>query len=149
MAAAAERLLERPAVQRVREALGGRRADILLIALALVALPILTHRAMPRLFRSSDALVLSQGVALAAAALSLNLLLGYAGQISLGHAALLGVGAFTSGVLTGQHGLPIWVGIPAAAVLGATVAFILGIPSLRLRGLYLAMVTLEIGRAHV
>ena len=145
--AAAERLLERPAVQRVKALAGGRRADILLIALALAAFPILTHRAMPRLFRSSDALVLSQGVALAAAALSLNLLLGYAGQISLGHGALLGVGAFTSGVLAGQHGLPMWVGIPAAAVLGAAVAFILGIPSLRLRGLYLAMVTLAFGYA--
>src|SRR5207302_1255173 len=126
---------------------GGRRAAILLIARALAAFPILTHRAMPRLFRSSDALVLSQGVALAAAALSLNLLLGYAGQISLGHGALLGVGAFTSGVLAGQHGLPMWVGIPAAAVLGAAFAFILGIPSLRLRGLYLAMVTLAFGYA--
>jgi branched-chain amino acid transport system permease protein len=142
-----ERVLENPAVRRVRSVLGGRRADILLIAVALAAFPIVTHRAMPRLFHSSDALVLSQGVALAAAALSLNMLLGYAGQISLGHAALLGVGAFASGVLTGQHGLPMWVGVPVGAVFGAAVAFLLGIPSLRLRGLYLAMVTLAFGYA--
>jgi len=143
----AERVRQNPVAQRVRAVAGGRRADVLLIAVALAAFPIVTHRAMPRLFHSSDALVLSQGVALAAAALSLNLLLGYAGQISLGHAALLGVGAFTSGVLTGQHGLPMWVGIPAGAVVGAGVAFLLGMPSLRLRGLYLAMVTLAFGYA--
>jgi branched-chain amino acid transport system permease protein len=65
----------------------------------------------------------------------------------LGHAALLGVGAFASGVLTGQHGLPMWVGVPVGCVCGAAVAFLLGIPSLRLRGLYLAMVTLAFGYA--
>jgi ABC-type branched-subunit amino acid transport system ATPase component/ABC-type branched-subunit amino acid transport system permease subunit len=143
----AARFLESPVAQRVRSVLGGRRTDILLIALALAAVPPLTHRAMPKLFHSSDALVLSQAVALAAAALSLNMLLGYAGQISLGHAALLGVGAFASGVLTGQHGLPMWVGVPVGCVCGAAVAFLLGIPSLRLRGLYLAMVTLAFGYA--
>jgi branched-chain amino acid transport system permease protein len=145
--AATGRLLDTAVARRVRAVVGGRRADILLVLLALAVLPPLTHHAMPRLFRSSDALVLSQGAALAAAALSLNLLLGYAGQISLGHAGLLGVGAFTAGILAGQHGLPMGVGIPAAGVMGAVVAFILGIPSLRLRGLYLAMVTLAFGFA--
>jgi len=147
MAEIAARALQTPLAQRVRSLFGGRRADVLLIAVALAAFPIVTHRAMPRLFHQSDALVLSQGVALAAAALSLNLLLGYAGQISLGHAALLGAGAFASGILTGQHGLPMWVGVPVGGVVGAAVAFVLGIPSLRLRGLYLAMVTLAFGYA--
>jgi ABC-type branched-subunit amino acid transport system ATPase component/ABC-type branched-subunit amino acid transport system permease subunit len=142
-----DRLLEAPVVRRARDALGGRRADLLLIALALVLLPILTHRAMPRLLKSSDALVLSEGAALAAAALSLNLLLGYAGQISLGHAGLLGVGAFASGLLCGRHGLPMWVGVPVAGLAGGVVAFVVGVPSLRLRGLYLAMATLAFGYA--
>jgi ABC-type branched-subunit amino acid transport system ATPase component/ABC-type branched-subunit amino acid transport system permease subunit len=140
-------LTEHPAVVRARRVFGGRRADVAVALVALIVLPIATHRAMPRLFHSSDALVLSQGAALAAAALSLNLLLGYAGQISLGHAGLLGVGAFTSGVLTGQHGWPMALGVPAAAVMSAAIALVLGIPSLRLRGLYLAMVTLAFGYA--
>ncbi len=90
------------------------------------------------------ALILGTGVALAAAGLSLNLLMGYAGQISLGQASLLGVGAFASGLLTPatKLGLPFLVAIPAAALAGAAVAFLVGLPALRLRGLYLAVVTI-------
>jgi len=135
------------ALARLRPLVAGRRGDILLVTVAFVVLPPLTHHAMPRLLKGSDSLVIAQGVAMAAAALSLNLLLGYTGQISLGHAGLLGVGAFTSGILTGHHGLPMWVGMPAGAAVAAGVAFILGIPSLRLRGLYLAMATLAFGYA--
>jgi len=142
-----ERATASPLATRLKRVAGGRRTNIALVAVALAILPPLTHRAMPKLLHGSDALVLSEGVALAVGALSLNLLLGYAGQISLGHAALLGVGAFTSGVLTGRHGWPMWLGIPAAAVLGSAVAFVLGLPALRLRGLYLAVVTLGFGFA--
>lgn len=80
----------------------------------------------------------------AAAALSLNLLMGYAGQISLGQFALLGVGALTSGIITGPDklGLPFIVAVPAAAAMGALIAFMIGLPALRLRGLYLAVVTI-------
>ena len=145
--ASVDRLLELPLVQRLRGVVGGRRADVFLVAVALAVLPVLTHRAMPRLLKSSDALVLSEGAAIAIAALSLNMLLGYAGQISLGHAGLLGVGAFASGVLCGQHGLPMWVGVLVAGLVGGAVAFLVGIPSLRLRGLYLAMATLAFGYA--
>ena len=90
------------------------------------------------------ALILGTGVALAAAGLSLNLLMGYAGQISLGQASLLGVGAFASGLLTPatELGLPFLLAIPAAAAAGAAVAFLVGLPALRLRGLYLAVVTI-------
>lgn len=82
--------------------------------------------------------------AYAAAALSLNLLMGYAGQISLGQFALLGVGAFTSGVITGPDklALPFALAVPAAAVMGGLIAFLIGLPALRLRGLYLAVVTI-------
>ncbi|HVL81606.1 MAG TPA: branched-chain amino acid ABC transporter permease, partial [Actinomycetota bacterium] len=83
------------------------------------------------------------GVCFAAAALSLNLLMGYAGQISLGHAALLGVGAFTSGILTARGPeLAFMWGFLAGALVGAIFAFLLGLPALRLRGLYLAVVTI-------
>jgi branched-chain amino acid transport system permease protein len=76
--------------------------------------------------------------------LSLMLLTGYAGQISLGHAGLLAAGAFTAGILSKEIGAPIFVTLPAAAVVGALLGVIFGLPSLRLRGLYLAVSTLAL-----
>lgn len=72
----------------------------------------------------------------------LNLLTGFTGQISLGHAAFMGVGAYTCSILIGQAGVPFIVALPAAGVMAALVGLIFGIPSLRLRGLYLAMATI-------
>jgi branched-chain amino acid transport system permease protein len=77
-------------------------------------------------------------------ALSLMLLTGYAGQISLGHAGLLAAGAFTVGILSREVGAPFWVTLPAAALVGAVLGVIFGLPSLRLRGLYLAVSTLAL-----
>jgi branched-chain amino acid transport system permease protein len=77
-------------------------------------------------------------------ALALMLLTGYAGQISLGHAGLLAAGAFTAGILYKEINAPIYVTIPAAAVTGAVLGVIFGLPSLRLRGLYLAVSTLAL-----
>jgi len=71
----------------------------------------------------------------------LNILTGFTGQISLGHAAFLGVGAYTCSILIG-HGVPFVVALPAAGVVTALVGMIFGAPSLRLRGLYLAMATI-------
>ncbi|MFT4115488.1 branched-chain amino acid ABC transporter permease [Bradyrhizobium sp.] len=73
---------------------------------------------------------------------SLNLLMGYGGQISLGHAGFYGLGAYVSGVLGVKLGLSAWIGLPAAALLTGLAALIIGIPALRLRGLYLSMATL-------
>ena len=72
------------------------------------------------------------------------LLTGIAGQISLGHAGLIAAGAFTAGILFKEYNLPFWVTIPAAAVMGALLGLIFGLPSLRLRGLYLAVSTLAL-----
>jgi branched-chain amino acid transport system permease protein len=108
-------------------------------------LPPLTARAMPRWFTGTAALALGEAVAIAVAAISLNMLLGYAGQISLGHAALLGVGAFTSGIVTTKWGLSMFVGLPIAALTSAAIAFVVGLPALRLRGLYLALITIAFG----
>lgn len=77
-------------------------------------------------------------------ALSLMLLTGYAGQVSLGHAGLLAAGAFTAGILSKELSAPVFVTIPAAAVTGAVLGVIFGLPSLRLRGLYLAVSTLAL-----
>jgi branched-chain amino acid transport system permease protein len=73
---------------------------------------------------------------------SLNLLMGYGGQISLGHAGFFGLGAYASGVLSAKLGVSAWIGLPAAALFTGLAALIIGIPALRLRGLYLAMATL-------
>jgi len=71
----------------------------------------------------------------------LNLLTGFTGQISLGHAAFLGVGAYTSSILV-SHGVPFSVSLACAGAMAALIGMIFGIPSLRLRGLYLAMATI-------
>jgi branched-chain amino acid transport system permease protein len=75
-------------------------------------------------------------------ALGLNLLTGYTGQVSLGHAFFLGLGAYTAGYLAGDHGMPVLVWLPAAGILGALVGLVIGPFALRLKGLYLAIVTI-------
>jgi len=72
----------------------------------------------------------------------LNLLTGFTGQISLGQAAFMGVGAYACSILVGQTGLPFILSLPLAGAVAALVGMIFGIPSLRLRGLYLAMATI-------
>jgi len=78
-------------------------------------------------------------------AVALNLLLGLAGQISLGQAAFFGLGAYISGVLTAIHAVNPWVAMVIAAIAVGIVAFILGFPILKLKGHYLAMATLGMG----
>jgi len=77
--------------------------------------------------------------------IGLTLLTGYAGQISLGHAAFFGIGAYTSGILTATYALSPWPAMALGMALSAAVAFLAGAPSLRLRGHYLAMATLAFG----
>jgi len=72
----------------------------------------------------------------------LNLLTGFTGQISLGHGAFMGVGAFASAILFTRAGWPFWLSLPAAGLVTAGVGMIFGVPSLRLRGLYLAIATM-------
>lgn len=78
-------------------------------------------------------------------AVALNLLLGYAGQISLGHAGFFGMGAYLSGVLTTTYSLNPWVVMPASALVVGILAFLVGLPILKLKGHYLAMATLGLG----
>jgi branched-chain amino acid transport system permease protein len=76
------------------------------------------------------------------AATGLNILTGFTGQISLGNAAFLTVGAYTTAYLAGRWNVPFPVVIPAAGLVTAAVGMVFGIPSLRLKGLYLAVATL-------
>ncbi len=75
-------------------------------------------------------------------ALGLNILVGFTGQISIGHGAFMGVGAYTVGILTTKVGLSYWAALPLAGITAAMVGAVFGIPSLRLKGLYLAIATL-------
>jgi branched-chain amino acid transport system permease protein len=93
----------------------------------------------------ADLDVASLAAIFAIGGLSLNVLIGYAGQISLGHQAFVGIGAFASAfVVTNLH-LSFWLGVATAALLGAAQASVLGVVSLRLTGLYFALVTLAYG----
>jgi branched-chain amino acid transport system permease protein len=78
-------------------------------------------------------------------ALGLNMLMGYAGQISLGHAAFFGLGAYTTGVLTVHWSVSPWLALAAALVLTAVLAYLVALPLLKLTGYYLGMGTLGFG----
>ena len=78
-------------------------------------------------------------------AIGLNLLLGFAGQISLGQAAFFGLGAYLSGILTGTYAVNPWLALIAAALIVGIIAFVIGFPILKLKGHYLAMATLGMG----
>lgn len=72
----------------------------------------------------------------------LNLLVGYTGQMSLGHAAFVGVGAYGSAILARELGFSFWTALPASALLTGLIGLLFGLPSLRVKGFYLAMATL-------
>jgi len=79
------------------------------------------------------------------AALSLNLILGFTGQASLAHGAFFGIGAYSVGIMTANLGLSFWVALPIAALLSATIGFLIGLPALRAKGPYFAIGTLSFG----
>ena len=72
----------------------------------------------------------------------LNLLVGYTGQISLGHAAFMAIGAYGSAILARELGFTFWTALPASALLTGAIGLLFGLPSLRVKGFYLAMATL-------
>jgi branched-chain amino acid transport system permease protein len=76
--------------------------------------------------------------------LGLQIVCGYCGQISFGQAAFMGVGAYTSAILTGQLGWSFWVALPVAGIVAGLIGIIGGAPSLRIKGFYLAMATLAL-----
>ena len=118
-------------------ALLGTRPRRVRLAVALAALGVLPFLATPFLLDLANQVLLAS-----IGALALMLLTGFAGLISLGTAGLLAAGAYSVGLLFREFGAPFWVTLPAAAVVGAFLGLIFGLPSLRLRGLYLAISTL-------
>ena len=116
-----------------------QRATVLLAAALLIGVTGLT-------VRSSYVLGMLVFIALyAMAGLGLSLVMGFAGQVSLGQAAFFAVGAYVSGVLTASHGFNGWVALALAVTAGAVTALLVGLPIFRLSGLLLAMATLGFG----
>lgn len=119
---------------------GGRLLRGAVVA-ALLA-PVLLYPARAASFEADR---FTQAVVFAVIGLSVNVLMGYAGQISLGHQAFVGVGAFAAAYLTTEQSVPFLLSVPLAGLIGAATAAVLGLVALRIQGLYLALVTLAYG----
>ena len=103
---------------------------------------------IPTIFASGYQLFqLTLVVAYALAILGLNLVTGYNGQVSLGHGAFYAVGAYVTAILMDKFGVPYWATLPVSAVVCAGVGFLLGMPALRLGGVYLALTTFALAVA--
>ena len=72
----------------------------------------------------------------------LNILTGYCGQISIGHAGFMAVGGYTSAILCAKLGLPFWAALPCGALAAGIAGLIFGLPSLKIKGFYLIMATI-------
>lgn len=88
--------------------------------------------------------LINSALMVAALATSLDLITGYAGQVSFSHAAFYAVGAYTAGVLSTRLGLGFWVTLPAAIVMTGLIGFTVALPVLRLRGSFLAIATMGV-----
>ena len=100
---------------------------------------------LPIVFPEDVFRTLSLTAIYAIAALGMSLLLGYTGQISLGHAAFLGIGAYTTAILTTQYNCPVILAFIASIVMTALIALIIGKPILKTKGFFLALTTLGFG----
>jgi branched-chain amino acid transport system permease protein len=112
------------------------------IAIAIVFLLLV---AAPPFFSSFLLALLTQAVIYSILAMSLDLVLGYIGLASLGHAAYLGLGAYSVGILATRHGAGFWVTLAVGVLLATVVAAIFGLVALRATGVYFLMITLALG----
>ena len=89
--------------------------------------------------------LLTQALIYAILAMSLDIILGYTGLASLGHAAYFGLGAYSVGILATRHGAGFWITLPVGVLVAVTVAAIFGLVALRATGVYFLMITLALG----
>ncbi|HTO01416.1 MAG TPA: branched-chain amino acid ABC transporter permease [Microthrixaceae bacterium] len=99
---------------------------------------------VPFMFESFRVDQITAWMPLAIGACGLNLLTGYNGQISVGHGALYGIGAYTAGLMINHFQVPLGVAVLSGAVSCFVVGILIGLPALRIKGLYLALVTLAV-----
>ena len=121
----------------------GRGVVWAMLAWVVVCLP--GNVLSPVMVSTTEARGASEAVVFAIIGLSLNVLIGYSGQISLGHQAFVGIGAFTSAYVVTELEQEFWLGVGVAALVGALQALILGGVALRVTGLYFALITLSYG----
>lgn len=100
----------------------------------------------PLLLGSYAVSLLTEVLILAIFASGLNLLVGYTGLVSLGHAAFLGVGAYVTAIVTVLLGYPVWAGMGAAVLVSLGMAFVIGALSVRTRGVQFLLITLAFGQ---
>ena len=112
-----------------------------------VALVLAVACVLPFLVGDFRVFQFTQAMIYAIALMGLNMLMGYNGQISLGHGAFYAVGAYTAAIMIDQWAVPYALTIPAAALVTFVFGFLFGIPALRLHGLYLALATLALALA--
>ena len=118
-----------------------KRGQLLLLILAIVALFL-----FPLVVQNPYYIHLVETIAIYAILLfGLDIVVGYTGQVSLGHAGLFGIGAYTAGVMVMKLGLSMWLTVPASILVTAGFGALLALPALRVSGPYLAMVTLAFG----
>jgi branched-chain amino acid transport system permease protein len=109
---------------------------------AVAAVTALFVLVVPLLFGAYLITILNLVLIAVVGALGLNILVGYTGQISIGHGAFMSVGAYTAANLITRIGAPFWVAVPAGGLMAALIGAVVGIPSLRIKGIYLAIATL-------
>ena len=119
-----------------------RKLPIIIFALFIIVFPWVA-RVVPGIGNYPDLMIFAGIYCLVT--MGLSLLMGYAGQISLGQAAFYGIGAYVSGILTATYGLNPWLCAVIGMIVAAIVAVVVGVPSLKLHGHYLAMATLAFG----
>ena len=115
-----------------------RTGGLLALSLAIVVLPL----ALANDYFYDVAILVALN---AIVCVGLNLLIGYAGQISLGHAGFFALGGYGSAILSASHGWPTWLSMLSSCAAVGALAFVVGRPTLRLKGHYLAMATLGLG----
>jgi branched-chain amino acid transport system permease protein len=120
-----------------------RRSPRMVVAAACAVLAL----GLPFVLSGFQTLELSYALIFAIAILGLNVLTGYSGQISLGHAAFLAVGAYITAIAKQRYGVDYLVTIPIAGIVCGLLGFLIGVPALRLGGVYLALATFALGVA--
>ena len=109
---------------------------------AVVALAVLFIGVAPAVLRRLSLSVLNLILIAVVGAIGLNILVGYTDQVSIGHGAFMSVGAYTAAHLITKLHAPFWIPVPAGGLMAAAIGALVGIPSLRIKGLYLAIATL-------
>ncbi|RYH63604.1 MAG: branched-chain amino acid ABC transporter permease, partial [Alcaligenaceae bacterium] len=126
-----------PQARGTAQLLTGRTAGCVALMLVLIAIPFVASSYAVHILSTMGIAVIL--------ALGLNLLMGYAGQVSLANAAFFGIGAYAVAILGNRYGVPFWLAVPGVGFLTAVLGFVVGLPALRVSSHYLALATLAFG----